>query len=560
MPGGRHGRPRIDDDDLRALFEQGLSDDRIAERFDTPGVDAHYVFKRRMALRLLRRPGAPRGHRKANRHGTHGIAGKGFSVPAFDNPAFVERRTLYPSTVRDPGELTNLLVSGENSKKIGARITKGPLRGFPIYTLTLEERATCPTSCLHWRSCVVPGTRVLTADLDWVPIETLTVGQKIVGFDEYPEANGRRKSRASIVEAIGSAHRQCFEVVTDSGTVIASDDHLWVAKQGRAGYDWFRTDALRPGDQIQFLSKPWERATSYDAGRLRGFVEGEGYVSTWSNNGFTKTRLGWSQLPGRLLDEINAIARDLGFSVSERRVTSGINSSDVALVELDGGWRETLRFLGMIRPSRLFDRIPEVIDGRVLDGRGSAAARVLSVRPVGSREVVTIATSTKTLFTEGFASHNCYGNNMHLAKRARHGADFETRLAAELAVLQSRHPGGFAVRLHVLGDFYSVEYVRLWASFLDRFRSLFVFGFTARWRREDPIAVELLRLVIARRERFAIRFSNAPVDEDSTVSIEHPVQKPADAIICPAQLGKTESCGTCGLCWHSRRRIAFLQH
>lgn len=190
-----------------------MSDDRIAAHLDLPGVDAHYVFKRRMALRLLRRPGAPRGHRKANRHGTHGIAGKGFSVPAFDNPAFVELRTLYLSTVRDAGELTNLLVSGENSKKIGARITKGPLRGFP-----------------------------------------------------------------------------------------------------------------------------------------------------------------------------------------------------------------------------------------------------------------------------------------------------------------------------------------------------------ARWRREDPIAVELLRLVVARRERFAIRFSNAPVDEDSTVSIEHPIQKPADAVICPAQVGKTESCATCGLCWHSRRRIAFLQH
>ncbi len=125
MPGGRHGRPRIDDDELRRLFEQGDDDARIAERLDAPGVDAHYVFKRRMALRLLRRPGAPRGHRKANRHGTHGIAGKGFSVPAFDNPAFVERRTLYPSTVRDPGELTNLLVSGAARRSLGGRRAAG---------------------------------------------------------------------------------------------------------------------------------------------------------------------------------------------------------------------------------------------------------------------------------------------------------------------------------------------------------------------------------------------------------------------------------------------------
>lgn len=554
--------PRIPDDVVKDRFARGLSDAEIAEGY--PGTDSDYAFRRRMRLRLLRAPGRKVGEAagapKPSRHAAHSVKGRPFTMPAVDNAAFSEARTIFPTTVVDVAGLNNVLVSGVNSKKIGGMITKGPAKGFPIYTLTLEERATCPTSCRHWRSCVVPGTRVLTADLDWVPIETLSVGQKIVGFDEYHEANGRRKSRASTVEAIGRAQRPCFEVVTDSGTVIASDDHLWVAKQDRSGYDWFRTDALRPGDQIQFLSKPWERATSYDAGRLRGFVEGEGYVSTWSNNGFTKTRLGWSQLPGRLLDEINAIARDLGFSVSERRVTSGINSSDVALVELDGGWRETLRFLGMIRPSRLFDRIPEVIDGRVLDGRGSTAARVLSVRPVGLREVVTIATSTKTLFTEGFASHNCYGNNMHLAKRIQHGPAFEARLEAELAILQSRHPGGFAVRLHVLGDFYSVEYVELWRTFLLRYRSLFVFGFTARWERSDPIAVALLLLVTTQRERFAIRFSNAPVDEDATVSIEHPIQKPADAIICPAQTGKTESCGTCGLCWHSRRRIAFLQH
>lgn len=297
-------RLRIPDDVVIERFRLGLSDVEIADGYQA---DADYVFRRRMGLRLLRRKGAKKGSSpKTNRHGSHGIVGKSFSMPAADNPAFSEARTIFPHSVVDVAGLNNVLVSGVNSKKIGGMITKGPARGFPIYTLTLEERATCPTSCRHWRSC--------------------------------------------------------------------------------------------------------------------------------------------------------------------------------------------------------------------------------------------------------------YGNNMHLAKRVRHDAAFEARLEAELAILQSRHPGGFAVRLHVLGDFYSVEYVDLWRHFLLRYRSLFVFGFTARWQRSDPIAVALLMLVTTQRERFAIRFSNAPVDEDSTVSIEHPVQKPADATICPAQTGKTESCGTCGLCWHSRRRIAFLQH
>jgi hypothetical protein len=156
---------------------------------------------------------------------------------------------------------------------------------------------------------------------------------------------------------------------------------------------------------------------------------------------------------------------------------------------------------------------------------------------------------------------SCYGNSMHFAKRVRAGQGLEDRLGHELAILQSRHPKGFAVRLHVLGDFYSVAYVDLWASFLQRFPALHVFGFTARVEADnDPISRALVTLVLARWDRFAIRFSNAPVDECSTVTVEHPRQVPADAVLCPQQVGKTDSCSTCALCWQSRRRVAFLQH
>ena len=296
---------RIPDDIVRERFARGLSDDEIAEGYSD--VNGSYVFRRRLALRLLRPKGpksGPRGPR-AKRHDAY--IPKHATLPKVDNPAFNEARTLYPTTVVDVEDVPRLLVAGINSRKIGDRITKGPAKGFPIYTLTLEERATCPV-CRHWRSC--------------------------------------------------------------------------------------------------------------------------------------------------------------------------------------------------------------------------------------------------------------YGNNMHQARRVRHGPAFEERLEAELLILQSRHRSGFAVRLHVLGDFYSVEYVRLWERFLGRFRSMFVFGFTARWDRDDPIARALVDLVVREWGRFSIRFSDAPVDECSTVSIEHPRQKPADAIICPMQHGakRVESCGACGLCWHTRRRIAFLQH
>lgn len=157
---------------------------------------------------------------------------------------------------------------------------------------------------------------------------------------------------------------------------------------------------------------------------------------------------------------------------------------------------------------------------------------------------------------------SCFGNKMHHAIRIDHAApEFEMALVRQVSRLARQYPRGFVVRLHVLGDFFSVRYVQLWSAMLDTIPALNVFGYSARWDvNADPIAAELVPMVMANWDRFAIRFSNAPVDECSTVSLEHPIQKPADAIVCPEQAGRTESCSTCALCWQSRRRIAFLQH
>jgi hypothetical protein len=155
---------------------------------------------------------------------------------------------------------------------------------------------------------------------------------------------------------------------------------------------------------------------------------------------------------------------------------------------------------------------------------------------------------------------SCFGNKMQWTDRVAAGPDLEWRLPREIALLETYHPNGFAVRLHVLGDFYSVEYVGLWRDLLARHSALHVWGYTARL--DGPIAAALLDLAERQWGRFAMRFSNAPVglDASATISVEHPLQVPGDAILCPEQVGKTESCSTCALCWQSKRRIAFLQH
>lgn len=167
---------------------------------------------------------------------------------------------------------------------------------------------------------------------------------------------------------------------------------------------------------------------------------------------------------------------------------------------------------------------------------------------------------------------SCYGNHMTFARRWRHGAALEWRLEREVPALELKHPRGFVVRLHSLGDFYSVEYVRLWRRLLESCTALRVFGYTARIdTMADEVAYEVALLVRdywTRLDvpRFAVRFSNAPIFARSTTTIETPIQRPADAVICPAQYvstpaaKKAECCAQCALCWDTDRRIAFLRH
>lgn len=154
----------------------------------------------------------------------------------------------------------------------------------------------------------------------------------------------------------------------------------------------------------------------------------------------------------------------------------------------------------------------------------------------------------------------CMGNNMPFSARQGAGAYLEMKIRREIAMLSGRHRNGFVVRLHILGDFYSVDYVRLWRRMLDEHKALHVFGYTA-WQPHTRIGCEIAALRDERWDRFAVRTSGA-VDGPRTLVIESG-DAPAGAIICPAQTGKTQSCSSCALCWSATikdRPIAFLQH
>lgn len=156
---------------------------------------------------------------------------------------------------------------------------------------------------------------------------------------------------------------------------------------------------------------------------------------------------------------------------------------------------------------------------------------------------------------------NCYGNNMQFAKRYRHGKELEGALSRDLYTLHRRYSKGFVIRLHVLGDFYSMTYIDRWEQWLVRYPGLRVFGYTA-WPATDPRGARLAQLRDRYWDRFAIRTSGAKEGPRTTVFRDDmlaPLREPG-AIVCPVQLGKTASCGTCALCWSTKKSIAFIEH
>lgn len=237
--------------------------------------------------------------------------------------------------------------------------------------------------------CFTPDARVLTRDLRWVALADVREGDTLVGFTEQ----GKRMTDA-VVTHRHVEERPVFRVVFSDGTVLCvTSDHPILARQGqgRQAYSW---RSLRQNLRwaARFI-EPWEYDDSREAGWFAGFLDGEGYLKRSKDQ---HRSVGWAQLPGAVADRALAFAKARGFD--------GLAWLQEGLVkwQLRGGWRETLRLLGSVRPTRLINNWTPY-SGRL----GSTPVEVVSVRSIGRRRVVSIETSCGTYIVEGFGVHNC---------------------------------------------------------------------------------------------------------------------------------------------------------
>lgn len=156
----------------------------------------------------------------------------------------------------------------------------------------------------------------------------------------------------------------------------------------------------------------------------------------------------------------------------------------------------------------------------------------------------------------------CYGNNMPFAKRIDHRDQKKLQQAIELNIereINRRGRAGILIRLHALGDFFNVEYVEFWESMLVKYSKLAIFGYTA-YPPNTTIGNAIKEARNSFGFRFSIRASNHKASKLWSTRTVVNAFSAKDAIQCPEQIGRSDGCGKCGLCWNTNKNIAFIQH
>ena len=249
-----------------------------------------------------------------------------------------------------------------------------------------------------WENFCLEGyTPILTADLRWRPLCNLKVGDEIVGFDEFPSPNKQRRLRNAIVTKLEKVSLPSYEItLTDGRKIVASENHLWLRGDNQ-GY-WVKTKNLESGYKIRQIGGPWFTGDDWGAGYLSGVLDGEGFCDGFTNKR-PSIRVGFAQNPNQLLDTSLSILDELGIDVIEQS-----NKRNSNIMVRASGTINALRLLGITRPPRLLSKLK-------LEGLGfptnNGTAEIRTIRFLPMVDLISIETSTKTLFANGLASHNC---------------------------------------------------------------------------------------------------------------------------------------------------------
>lgn len=263
--------------------------------------------------------------------------------------------------------------------------------------------------------CLDPSTRVLTADLKWIPMYQLVPGQEIVSVDENP-TGGRgssRSMRTGSVVAVCRVIRSAYKVSFDDGrSVICTGQHPWLSRNVATDWQWRSIEAvskkkLRVGSKVRWITKPWDDP-DFNDGWFGGILDGEGSLAGPRRQGGSVCA---SQLEGPVFDRMVEYCNSRGYNYRieedhqpERPSKFGKNPvPKIVISRMD----EMFRVIGQTRPARFIGK--HWWDGKWLPGRSVGAlgySTITSIDPVGTREMIDLQATTGTYIAEGFVSHN----------------------------------------------------------------------------------------------------------------------------------------------------------
>ena len=253
--------------------------------------------------------------------------------------------------------------------------------------------------------CLSPETRVLTSNLQWIRIDSIKQGDKLVGFEEkLKQRYHQRRFCNSVVEDMKRIKRPCFSLTFEDGTkIISSTEHQWLAFRAGGRTEWITTEKLKLSDRIYKVCDVWnEQKDDYKLGYLSAAFDGEGSIS--QSTGFIR-QLQFAQNDNVMLKKVKQYLNELNFSYSERK-----NCDCICLTILNGKY-DMLRFLGTIRPERLLNNFDPDKLGTLRSckqkERNFVHPRLINKEYLGEQEVIAIRTSSRTFIAEGLASHNC---------------------------------------------------------------------------------------------------------------------------------------------------------
>ena len=142
------------------------------------------------------------------------------------------------------------------------------------------------------------------------------------------------------------------------------------------------------------LASVTEQEQTFESGRISGLFDGEGHLVGQFEKALSHRRgfgVGFSQNPGAVLDEVCRWAQSRGFDCGLSRVDG--NNTD----RVNGGLKEVLRLLMMVRPERLIEKFQKKAEGCSIYGRsGRTVVGLVGKEFLGERDVVAMETSARS--------------------------------------------------------------------------------------------------------------------------------------------------------------------